>query len=260
MLFALIFTFSPTTSTLPNNNFANDSSISIVGVFEASVQSKEEYEQILKALEGKTSEYVESNFCYYIPYTAAYNPYDGKNGFINIVCESDKTDYKSIASSIRRLNLSNSYNIIDGDIMYDEVASQIEESRTTMVYAMFFVFTISGLCIMNTMMFSVKERINEIGIRKAIGAFNSDIVTQFLFEGFIYGIISGVLGVIISSWLLSVGFLALKDNFIGVDRIVISFETICLAITISILVGIIASLIPAIYASRIKISAALKFD
>ena len=236
------------------------SNYSIVGVFESSAKSKEEYEQLLKALEDETSEYVESNFCFYIPYTAAYNTYDGENGSMNIVCESDSENYKTISNDIRMLNLSNGSSIIDADIIYDDIASRIEESRNTMIYAMFFVFTISGLCIMNTMMFSVKERINEIGIRKAIGAFNSDIITQFLFEGFIYGIISGVLGVIISSWILSIGFLVLKDNFIGVDKIVISFESIGLAVTISILVSIIASLIPAIYASRIKISDALKFD
>ena len=236
------------------------SNYSIVGVFEASAQSKEEYKQIKKALKDETSEYVEANFCFYIPYTAAYNTYNGENGYMNIVCESDKENYKSISNAIRQLKLSNDCNIIDADIIYNDIASRIAESRNTMMYAMFFVFTISGLCIMNTMMFSVKERINEIGIRKAIGAFNSDIVTQFLFEGFIYGVISGVLGAIISSWLLSIGFLVLKDNFIDVERIVISFETLGLAVTMSILVGIIASLIPAIYASRIKISDALKFD
>ncbi len=232
----------------------------VIGIIKASTQSKAKYDNILKVLKGKKYEYVESDFSYFIPYTTAYNPYNGENGYINIVCESEKTHYKSIVSDVRTLNLSTSYSIMDADNMYAEISSQIEDSRTTMMYAMFFVFVISGLCIMNTMMFSVKERINEIGIRKAIGAFNSDIITQFLFEGFVYGVISGIIGLVISSWIICTGFLLLKDSLFVVERVVISLETVVLAITLSTIVGIVASLVPAIYASRIKVSDALKFD
>ena len=232
----------------------------VVGVIEASVQSKENYAHIIERLSCKSEDSGIISFNFFIPYTAAYNPYNGENGEMAVICQSDSTDYKSIGQHIRLLNLSKSAAIIDGDVIYAEIAAQIEDSRTTMMYAMFFVFVISGLSIMNTTMFSVKERINEIGIRKAIGAFNSDIITQFVFEGLVYGVISGVIGTFISTSVLSVGFLLLKDSLVGATRLVISTETVVLAITLSIIVGIVSSLVPAIYASKIKISEALKFD
>lgn len=232
----------------------------VVGVIEASVQSKENYAHIIERLSCKSEDSGIISFNFFIPYTAAYNPYNGENGEMAVICQSDSTDYKSIGQHIRLLNLSKSAAIIDGDVIYAEIAAQIEDSRTTMMYAMFFVFVISGLSIMNTTMFSVKERINEIGIRKAIGAFNSDIITQFVFEGLVYGVISGVIGTFISTSALSVGFLLLKDSLVGATRLVISTETVVLAITLSIIVGIVSSLVPAIYASKIKISEALKFD
>ena len=55
-------------------------------------------------------------------------------------------------------------------------------------------------------------------------------------------------------------FLLAKDWFIGVDKIVISPESVILSFVVSILVSVVAGIIPAIYASRIKIAEAIKFD
>ena len=72
--------------------------------------------------------------------------------------------------------------------------------------------------------------------------------------------ISGVLGIFIAIGISSGIFLLAKDWFVGVDKIVISTEAIVISFLVSILVSMIAGIIPAIYASKIKISDAIKFD
>lgn len=149
---------------------------------------------------------------------------------------------------------------INADDVYADAAEEIAHIQSLMIKGMIVVFVIVGLSISNTMIFSVKERTNEIGIRKAIGAFNSDVLIQFVFEGVVYGVISGVLGIVIAIGISSGIFLLAKDWFIGVDKIVISPESVILSFVVSILVSVVAGIIPAIYASRIKIAEAIKFD
>src|SRR5690606_12648104 len=56
---------------------------------------------------------------------------------------------------------------------------------------------VGGIGIMNIMLASVYERIKEIGLRRAIGATNQDIVLQFLFEAMLVSIVGGILGVVL---------------------------------------------------------------
>jgi putative ABC transport system permease protein len=114
---------------------------------------------------------------------------------------------------------------------------------------------------MNTMLFSIKERINEIGIRKAIGAFNNDILSQFIFEGFVYGLLSAIIGICVSISIMSQVVILWGEEIFGrTTRIIISKEAVLLSLAAAILVSVLASIIPAIYASRIKVSQALKFE
>lgn len=103
---------------------------------------------------------------------------------------------------------------------------------------------VGGIGIMNIMLVSVSERTREIGIRKAIGATNRQILNQFLVEGLVLSIGGGIIGIIIS-YLINL-VLRLYSSW----HPVISVFTLVLAASVSIGTGIIFSLAPALQAAR----------
>lgn len=115
---------------------------------------------------------------------------------------------------------------------------------------------LSGFIVMNTMFFSIKERFHEIGIRQAIGANKSDILIQFLYECGVYNFLAVVLGVSIMIFLVSVFKIVLINHFI----IYLSIQSIFIVFLVSFLQSFIFGLIPAIYATKIDIIEALKFE
>ena len=117
---------------------------------------------------------------------------------------------------------------------------------------------VGGIGIANTMFTSVVERTREIGIMKAIGARNSDILKMFIIESAILGIIGGIIGVIIG---LSLAFLVsnIASTALAISfQIEISLPLILLAISFSLIIGIISGIIPAIQASKLKPVEALR--
>ncbi|WP_166922878.1 ABC transporter permease [Flavobacterium poyangense] len=109
----------------------------------------------------------------------------------------------------------------------------------------FFSFLVGGFGVANIMFVSVKERTNLIGIQKSLGAKNRFILFQFLFEAIILCLIGGIIGIAIV-WLLSLLLTSLL-NF----EFVLSFANIIIGSGLSIIVGLIAGILPAISASKL---------
>jgi len=112
---------------------------------------------------------------------------------------------------------------------------------------------VGGIGIMNIMLVSVTERTREIGIRKALGARERDILVQFLIESSLLSIAGGILGIAIS--------------VLGSDFIVSRFTTtsvtgssILLAVGFSIAVGVFFGVYPARTAARMKPVDALRYE
>ncbi|HEX8227204.1 MAG TPA: ABC transporter permease [Candidatus Saccharimonadales bacterium] len=103
---------------------------------------------------------------------------------------------------------------------------------------------VGGIGIMNVMLVSVTERMQEIGIRKAIGATSSQIRNQFLVEATVLSILGGIIGVILSL-LINV----LLRIFTPLQP-VISWQVVALAAGVSLAVGIIFGTAPALKAAR----------
>jgi len=111
---------------------------------------------------------------------------------------------------------------------------------------------VGALGIVNTMTTAVLERKNNIGVMKAIGAKNSDIFYQFLFESGIMGLIGGILGVIFGEAIAYIGTIGI-NNFLGADispKINLMFIVFTLVGTF--LIGCLAGLVPAMNAAREK--------
>lgn len=241
----------------------------VVGVIASPDVEKDNAKEIKKYLAQDqdspemTAKMYEFNF--YLPYSVKLiNGTVEKNEKMTLVITSNKIGYKAISSSIledskTNVNIKIS-EINNADTMYSRNAENIKSTQNIILFAVLLIFVISGVSITNTMLFSVKERVNEIGIRKAIGALNVDIVGQFVFEGFIYGILSSIIGIFISVTIATYLYLFLNGTVFNVERLVISKEAVILAIAASILVGVLSSIIPAIYSSKIKVADALKFE
>ncbi|MFP4524472.1 MAG: ABC transporter permease [Candidatus Woesearchaeota archaeon] len=119
---------------------------------------------------------------------------------------------------------------------------------------------VGGVGITNTMYTSVLERTREIGIMKAIGAKNEDVLTLFLIESGLLGLVGGLIGIA-----LGLGFAfataAIARQALGADiiRAHVSFGLLAGAMLGSFLVGSIAGLTPARQASRMKPVEALQY-
>jgi len=103
---------------------------------------------------------------------------------------------------------------------------------------------VGGIGIMNVMLVSVTERMHEIGIRKAVGATNRQILDQFMLESIMLSTVGGLIGIVLAAVVDIV--LRLVSNL----QPVISFEIVAIAFIVSILIGVVFGSVPALKAAR----------
>jgi putative ABC transport system permease protein len=108
-----------------------------------------------------------------------------------------------------------------------------------------FSIIVGGFGIANIMFVSVKERTSLIGIQKSLGAKNIFILTQFLTESVILSLVGGIIGLLV----VLGGLFAV--NYMFDLGIVLTNSNIILALTISILIGVISGFIPSYTASQL---------
>ena len=113
---------------------------------------------------------------------------------------------------------------------------------------------VGGIGIMNIMLVSVRERTREIGIRRAIGAQQSQILTQFLIEAIVLSLVGGIIGVIIGE--IVAYFLAQ----LGEWNFALSPTMILASLGFSMFIGVVFGVWPARTASKLKPVEALRFE
>lgn len=119
---------------------------------------------------------------------------------------------------------------------------------------------VGGIGIMNTMYTSVLERTREIGIMKAIGARNSDILAIFLIESGMIGLIGGAIGAAIGMALSKLAEFGASQAGVGILKISFSPFLIGGALLFSFATGAISGILPAIQASKMKPVEALRYE
>ncbi|OQW98525.1 MAG: hypothetical protein BWK68_00465 [Elusimicrobia bacterium A5] len=118
----------------------------------------------------------------------------------------------------------------------------------------FISLLVGGIGIMNIMLVSVTERTREIGLRKAVGADNNDILFQFMIESVVICILGGLIGIMLGS-LISV----ILSKFAGWSTS-ISMSSVLLAFTFSVAIGLIFGIWPAKKASQLNPIDALRYE
>ncbi len=111
---------------------------------------------------------------------------------------------------------------------------------------------VGGIGIMNIMLVSVSERTKEIGLRKAIGAQETDIMFQFLMEAIMLATTGGLGGI-----LVTVGGLWITITFTSAV-VIISSQAIVLAIGVSSTIGLFSGVLPAQKAAKLDPIVALR--
>ncbi len=206
----------------------------------------------------------------YIPITTAQSLILGIKHVSFARAKVDSTDNIDAAMDDIHAILQDRHNIATGAPVDFDIRSQKQgaESLLAITNAIkFFLAAVAGIAlivggigIMNIMLVSVEERIREIGLRKAIGAKNNDILFQFLIEAIVVTSIAGIFGIILGvgvSFIISVGV-----KLFGFDNwdFVIPVYSVILGLGVSSVIGLIFGVLPARRASQLNPIEALRYE
>lgn len=213
---------------------------------------------------GLSTQGVDQDDVVIMPYTSAMKRVSGGTTLRNInVQVADAKDLASAQQQIIEL-LRQRHNIRagrDDDFTVrnqEEIAKAATETADVMTGLLFAIACVSlvvgGIGIMNIMLVSVTERTREIGIRMAVGAHGSDILTQFLIEAVSLSSVGGIIGIIVGV----VGSKAISAYKHWPS--LISPSSILIAFLFSAAVGIFFGFYPARKAARLDPIEALRYE
>mgnify|MGYP002081161801 FL=1 len=119
---------------------------------------------------------------------------------------------------------------------------------------------VGGIGIMNIMLVSVSERTREIGLRKALGATNRDILTQFLYESVMLTALGGVIGIILGASISYVASLALSAYVANGWTFAFPVSAALLGLGVSGAIGLVFGIYPAKRAAEKSPMEALRYE
>jgi putative ABC transport system permease protein len=213
---------------------------------------------------GSGAQGQDRNNAIYIPLnTYQYRFWD--NNFLKDDFDSIDMRLKPGADSVETAKVvtailnSTHHNVADFNVVIPaDLLAQQQRTQTIFTYVMVAIAAISllvgGIGIMNIVLATVMERTREIGVRRATGARRNDIVRQFLAESVLISVGGGILGIVfgyILSWLI-----ARTAEW----KTIVTPSSIIIAFGVSVAVGMIFGIYPAVKASRIDPIEALRYE
>ena len=215
---------------------------------------------VLEPNEGGFSRSVDTPTLY-IPYTTMMSRLIGSAYIESFIALIDNNISSSAAESAISDLMTSRHGTDDFRIRNSDSIRQTIESTTaalTLLISSIAIISliVGGIGVMNIMLVSVTERTNEIGVRMAVGARQSDIMQQFLIEAILVCILGGLLGI---GMAFAIGELI---NRVGGDsfKVIYSSTSIIAAFVCSTLIGVVFGFLPARNAAKLDPVEALSRD
>jgi putative ABC transport system permease protein len=234
----------------------NDTWMQVVGVL---------HEQLLAGSQSSGSAMQDINNIVYIPLnTLQYRFWDQGSAMkdeldgieLRLSASADSIEVAKVVTSV----LANTHkNVQDFSVTIPAaLLAQQQRTQTIFTYVMVAIAAISllvgGIGIMNIVLATVLERTREIGIRRSIGARRFDIVRQFLTESVLISVGGGLLGIAFGF------FLAWLIARTAEWKTIVTTASVVIAFGVSVFVGVVFGIYPAVKASRINPIDALRYD
>lgn len=146
------------------------------------------------------------------------------------------------------------YFVMDAQSMMNQMYDMLDTITSILVAIAGISLLVGGVGIMNIMLVSVTERTKEIGIRKAIGANQWDILSQFVIEAITTSVCGGALGILLG--ILLTGLTSTLFNIKGA----VTLSSVIIAVGISSLIGIVFGYLPAKKAAEMHPIDALRHE
>ena len=234
---------------------ANDTWLEVVGVLA---------EQLMAGAQSSGGTMQDINNIVYIPLnTFQYRYWDQSAGMkddldgidIRLSAKADSIETAKVVTAV--LN-STHHNTQDFTVTIPAALLAQQRTQTIFTYVMVAIAAISllvgGIGIMNIVLATVLERTREIGIRRSIGARRFDIVRQFLTESVLIPVTGGLMGIGFGY------FLAWLIARTAEWKTIVTTASVVIAFGVSVVVGVVFGLYPAVKASRINPIDALRYE
>jgi len=192
----------------------------------------------------------------YVPYQTVFN-ITGKKDFNTFLLKAQsQDDIEELKNQIKKIMLrrykEDDFSVADSKEILSTIQSIFSVLNLVLVGIGAISLIVGGIGIMNIMYVSVTERTREIGIRRALGALEKDILFQFLAESVLLSLIGGLIGLIVSFiviFFVRIFFPASIDVF-----------SIILALTVSSAIGVFFGVFPARKAAKLSPIEAIRYE
>ena len=205
-----------------------------------------------------------------VPYTTAQHYLSGTNYYNMIMVQAESEDIVPQVNEDIKRTLREMHNITDSakddfHLVTQADAIQMVSMITNILNVLLgsiaaISLVVGGVGIMNIMLVSVTERTREIGLRKALGASNANILTQFLLEAILLTSIGGLFGVAFGAGGSFLTSIILSKTVAAGWSFTFPVQSAILGLTVSALIGLIFGLYPARQAAQKSPIEALRYE